>query len=77
MFGPQVDNTLMISLFRYALDGRHRIEADLQEPSVLTWLEMQSAGVQEEIGLAVDWSVEAEALEPSAIRVSVGNYQQN
>ncbi len=77
MFSPPVDNILMISLFRYALEGRHRIEVDLQEPLVLAWLEMQSAGVQEEIRVAVDWSVEAEALEPSAIRVVVGNYQQN
>jgi hypothetical protein len=33
--------------------------------------------VQEEIRFAVDWSLEAEALEPSATRVIVGNHQVN
>ncbi len=76
-FAPPVDHTLIIAIFRYAVDGRHRVLAELGNTQVLAWMEMQSLNVREEICFAVDWSAEAEALEPSATRVTLGNYQQN
>ena len=76
-FAPPVDHTLIISIFRYAVDGRHRVLADLGSTLVSTWLEMQSPPVQEEIIFAVDWSAQSEAFEPSASRVTVGAYKQN
>ena len=77
VFRPPVDDTLIIAIFRYALDGRHRVEAELQAPPALAWLETQSPRVQEEIRFAVDWSIEAEALEPSATPIIVSADQQN
>jgi len=77
VFAPPVDHTLLISIFRYAVAGRHRVLAELGSTQVSAWLKLQSPGVREEIGIAVDWSAESEALEPSATRVSLGNYQQN
>jgi len=76
-FEPPVNHTLLISIFRYAVDGRHRVLAELGSAQVSPWLEMQSPNVRDEINFAVDWSAESEALEPSATRVTLGNYQQN
>lgn len=74
---PPVDDTLIISIFRYALEGHHRVEAELHAPLVLAWLQIQSPRVQEEIRFAVDWSIEAEALEPSATPIIVSMDQRN
>lgn len=62
----------MMTFFQYALDGRHRIETDLSHPTIAEWLGQQAAGLQDEIKLAVDLSVEAEALEPSLTVAEIG-----
>jgi hypothetical protein len=74
LFEPPVQDASLVSFFNYALDERHRVEADLAHPAASAWLAEQSRGLQEEIRLAVDASVEAEAREPAHTRVIVGRF---
>ena len=74
LFRGSVAHVLLVTFFHYALDGRHRIEADLSHPTVSQWLQQQSLGLQEEIVLAIDLSVEAEALQPSWTVAEVGMF---
>lgn len=74
LFDLPVSHALLVTFFRYALDGRHRIEVDLSQPAVGAWLQQQSAALREEIELAIDASAEAEALEPSLTVVEIGRF---
>ena len=74
LFEPPVQDATLISFFNYALDDRHRIEADLHDPVVAAWLAGQSRGIQQDIQLAIDSSAELEAREPAVIRVVVGRF---
>jgi hypothetical protein len=71
VFEPPLENALLVTLFRYALDGRHRIELDTTAPSVAAWISAQAQGLQEEIQLGLDLSAEAEALGPAATSVVI------
>lgn len=74
LFQAPVDDLLLTTLFYYALDGRHHIEAELAHPIIAAWLQHQSVGVQEQITLAVDLSAEAEALQPSRTVAEIGMF---
>ena len=74
LFEPPVQTASLVSFFNYALDGRHRIEAELQHPTIAAWLGLQAPGLQEEIRLAIDASAQAEALEPAHTGVIVGRF---
>jgi hypothetical protein len=71
LFDPPIENTLLVSLLRYPLDDRHRVQLDIGHPSVAAWLAGQSHGVREEITLALDLSTRLEALESSHTKVTV------
>jgi hypothetical protein len=77
LFVPPIEHSLIATLFRYALDGRHRIDADLQHPLIRAWLNDQSSALQEEIQFAIDITAEAEALDPSHTRAVVGVFANN
>jgi hypothetical protein len=74
LFEPPISHALLVTFFRYALDGRHRIDADLAHPVVSNWVQQQPETLREEIELAIDLSAEAEALEPSLTVVEIGRY---
>lgn len=76
LFEAPVAQVLLTALFQYALDDRHRVEADLTHPLVAGWLARQSDALREEITVAVDTSIEAEALEPSATVAEVGTFHE-
>jgi hypothetical protein len=77
LFEPPVQDATLISFFNYALEDRHRIEADLDHPIVANWLMAQSGGVQQDVRLAVDSSAELEAREPAVTRAVVGRFPNN
>jgi hypothetical protein len=77
LFEPPAQDAKLISIFNYALEGRHRVEANLQAPIVAKWLASQSSGVQDDVHLAVDSSAELEAREPAVTRVIVGRFAAN
>jgi hypothetical protein len=72
--GP-VEHLLLVALFRYAFEDRHRIDISLAEPEVTTWIQGQTQGLREELELTVAASAEAEALTPSGTTVVVGRFQ--
>lgn len=74
LFHPPISHALLVTFFRYALDGRHRIEVDLSQAAAGDWLRQQSATLREEIELAIRISAEAEALEPSLTVVEIGRF---
>lgn len=74
LFDPPISHALLVTFFRYALDGRHRVEADLSQPAVSAWVGQQSAVLQEEIQTAIDSSAKAEALEPSLTILEIGRF---
>lgn len=74
LFEPPVQDATLIAFFNYALEDRHRIEADLDAPTVAGWLASQSRGVRQDVQLAVDSSAELEAREPAVTRVLVGRF---
>lgn len=74
LFQAPVADLLLTTVFQYALDGRHHIEADLAHPVIAEWLQQQSVGLQEQITLAVDLSAEAEALQPSRTVAEIGMF---
>jgi hypothetical protein len=77
LFEPPAQDARLISLFNYALENRHRVEANLQVPAVAAWLASQSRGVREDVHMAVDSSLELEAREPAVTRVIVGKFAAN
>ncbi len=77
LFAPPTQDARLIALFNYALENRHRVEANLQVPTVAAWLASQSIGVREDVHLAVDSSLELEAREPALTRVTVGKFAAN
>jgi hypothetical protein len=74
LFEPPVRDASLVSFFNYALNERHRVEADLDHPAASAWLAEQSRGLQEEVRLAIDASVEAETREPAHTHVIVGRF---
>jgi hypothetical protein len=71
LFDPPVHHTLLIALLHYPIEDRHRVELDVEHPSVAGWLAAQAQGVREEIKVALDLSARAETLEPSHTAVAV------
>jgi hypothetical protein len=71
LFDPPVEHTLLIVLLRYPLDERHRVELDTTHPAVSAWLATQAQGLRDEIELALELSVQAEAREPSHTAVEI------
>jgi hypothetical protein len=72
LFVQPVQNTLLITLLHHPIEDRHRVELEIRHPAVQGWLADQAPGLREEIEIALDLSVRAEALEPSRIAVEVG-----
>lgn len=71
LFEPPVPNALLITLLHYPQVGRHRVEIDASDPRIAAWLAAQSAGLREEIELALEESARAEPLEPSHTEVHI------
>ena len=74
LFEPPIQNATLISFFSQALDGRHRIETNLELPPASAWLAQQSRDLQDEVRLAIDTSLELEAREPALTRVRVDRF---
>jgi hypothetical protein len=72
LFQRPTSDALLIAFINYALTGRHTIELNLEHPLVRQWHDAQSAGVKDDVALAVQISTDEEALQPSHTEGVVG-----
>ena len=71
LFASPIETLSLLVLFEHGWQGDHRIELDLEDPAIASWLALQPQDVREQCELAVDASAHDEAQSPSVISIMV------
>jgi hypothetical protein len=71
LFEPPTEDLSLLGLFEHGWHGEHRVDVDLAHPAVSAWLAGQERSVREQCELSVGASAHEEALQPTAVTVTV------